>query len=118
VRRLSPGGCPISLARYKRDIHYLDDGEHARVGRDLLDVRLATWRYRADGAGAPTRLGFIIDDVGGGPAVAPDGQSVDLYGYTSMTVAAVQEQARRIDALERQVRALERELARRRVDGR
>jgi hypothetical protein len=33
---------------------------------------------------------------------------VDLYGFTSTTVAALQEQRREIDRLEREMRALER----------
>ncbi|MGH7896283.1 MAG: hypothetical protein ACREQL_16575, partial [Candidatus Binatia bacterium] len=59
-------------------------------------------------------LGFIIDDVGTSPAVAADGGHVDLYGYTSMAVAAIQAQQKRIEALEREVAALRRALASRR----
>jgi len=106
------GGCPISRARWKRDVRYLDGAERERVARALLDVPLATWRYASDGAGGRARLGFLIDDVEGAPAVAADGEHVDLYGYASMTVAAVQEQAREIERLRREVRAL-----RRRLDG-
>src|SRR5439155_22412171 len=57
-------------------------------------------------------LGFIIDAVGASPAVAADGGHVDLYGYTSMAVGAIQAQQRRIDALTREVAALRAELAR------
>jgi hypothetical protein len=38
---------------------------------------------------------------------------VDLYAYTSMTVAALQVQAEQIDALQREVAALRQELTRR-----
>ena len=58
-------------------------------------------------------LGFIIDDVGPGPSVAPNGQTVDLYGYTSMAVATLQVQAQEIAELKAELAALKAELARR-----
>lgn len=103
--------CPISKAAYKHDIRYLADDDAERLRDELLDVRLATWAYTAEGAGAPTHLGFIIDDVEPSPAVAADGETVDLYGYTSMTVATLQVQQRQIEALQAEVAALRTELA-------
>ncbi len=103
--------CPISLARYKRDIKYLGEGDIRRLHDELLSYHLTTYQYRSQGAGGPERLGFLIDDVGTGPSVAPDGRTVDLYGYTSMAVAAIQEQSRVIEALTRKVEALERKIA-------
>ena len=72
--------------------------------------RLASYQYNVPGAPADTHLGFIIDDVEPSPSVAPNGDTVDLYGYTSMAVAAVQEQAREIDQLKREVASLRHEL--------
>lgn len=103
-------GCPISLKAYKHDIRYLSDAEVEGVRDALMDVPLATWQYNADGAAAPTHLGFIIDDLGESPAVAESGDHVDLYGYTSMTVAALQAQQKQIDALSAQVKALQQAL--------
>lgn len=103
--------CPISRAAYKRDIRYLDAGQAEGLRDELMSYRLATWEYRADGAAAPEHLGFIIDDVAPSPAVAADGETVDLYGYTSMTVATLQVQQRQIEALQAKVEALEAELA-------
>ncbi len=103
--------CPISLASYKRDIDYLDEVDVRRLHDALLSYRLTTYRYKAQGEKGPLRLGFLIDDVGTGPSVAPDGRAVDLYGYTSMAVAAIQEQARQIEALERKVKDLEKRLS-------
>jgi polyhydroxyalkanoate synthesis regulator phasin len=40
------------------------------------------------------------------------GQRVDLYGYTSMTVAAVQVQAREIEVLRAEIDALRRQVDR------
>jgi ketopantoate reductase len=74
-------------------------------------VPLATWRYKGEPEAGPAHLGFLIDDlVQGGvthPAVRPDGGHVDLYGYTSLTLAAVQEQAVGLAALQAELRALQ-----------
>lgn len=69
---------------------------------------LARFRYRGD-LSAREQLGFIIEDVEATPGV--DGDHVDLYGYTTMGVAAIQEQAARIEALERELHALRARLA-------
>jgi hypothetical protein len=103
---IGSGACPISRAAFKRDITYLSLSQADALYGDLRDVKLAKWIYKDDVTGAP-HTGFIIDDmVSGSPAVTRDGDHVDLYGYTSMTVAAVQAQARRIDALEKEIAEL------------
>lgn len=102
--------CPISRAKYKTDIQYLGGAELDRVRDDLLEIKLATYRYRAGGPGAPVQLGFIIDDVGGGPSVNADGETVNLYGYTSMAVAALQAQERELAALREEVASLRRQV--------
>jgi hypothetical protein len=104
------GGCPISRARYKHDIRYLPEAELRRAHDDLMDVRLATWRYNHEDATAREHLGFIIDDNPASPSVARDGEHVDLYGYTSMAVAAAQVQDRRMQALEAELAALREEM--------
>lgn len=121
--RSQDGGCPISLARHKRDIRYLDAEALVATAAAAGDVRLATWNYRWEPPGTPPHLGFLIDDQVPGPAVAADGQRVDLYGHTSLAIAGVQAQQARTAALEAQVQALadrveaqEHELARLRAD--
>jgi hypothetical protein len=72
---------------------------------------LATWRYNDEDPNAREHLGFIIDDQPlTSPAVRPTGDRVDLYGYTSMAVAAIQEQHRQIEALQKEVKNLREEL--------
>ena len=114
--------CPISQARWKRDIHYLDRGELTRIANELLATRLARYVYRADAPGAAQtgrdgtatapRLGFIIDDLDrDSPAVRPGGERVDLYGYTSMAVAAIKIQAETIRQLQQEIAELRAEMA-------
>ena len=69
-------------------------------------MRLATYRYKEEPNEARAHLGFIIDDMPDSFAVAADRRHADLYGYTSMLLATVQEQQERIEALEKQVNAL------------
>ena len=105
------GGCPISLRAAKTDIHYVGPLQAAQLHQALLDVRLADYQYREGVAAPGHHLGFIIDDQpSGSPAVRPDGQRVDLYGYTSMAVAALQVQEQRLVEQERQLAAQSAEL--------
>lgn len=104
--------CPISLRAAKTDIRYLAPDEVGRVANDLRDVKLATWRYNDEPAGSKPHMGFIIDDLPAqSPAVRADGGHVDLYGYASMNAAAVQDQERRIAALEKEIAELKAALA-------
>ena len=106
------GGCPISRRAYKHDIRYLSDAERAAAAAQVLEMPLATWAYNHEPAGQRAHLGFIIDDLSAAsPAVAADGNHVDLYGYTSLTVAAVQGQAVQLQAAEARIARLESELA-------
>ena len=104
------GQCPISRRRYKHNIQYLGAPDVKRLHDALLKFPLASYQYSVPGASADTHLGFIIDDVEPSPSVAPNGDTVDLYGYTTMAVAAVQEQAREIAQLKREVASLRSEL--------
>jgi len=105
----------VSRRSFKRDIAYLSTAETTQLYDELLRFRLATYRYKAeDQCSTAPHLGFIIDDVGSSPAVGPDGDHVDLYGYSSMAVAAIQTQAKQIEQLQREVAALRRTLRSRR----
>jgi hypothetical protein len=104
------GQCPISRAEYKTQIEYLGAGERARLARDLQTIPLVRYRYKD----APDRahLGFIIEDVEPSPSVDSSHDRVDLYGYTSMAVAAIQEQQKQLDELRHEMAALRSELTR------
>ena len=103
------GVCPISRRMYKRDIEQLDDAALRRLYDDLRRIQLSTYAYRTDPAGTPRHLGFIIDDTKTPYPINPDGNSVDLYGYMSMAVAAIKVQSKEIEALRAEVARLKRE---------
>jgi hypothetical protein len=107
---MGPGGCPISRRESKDAIRYLTAEDRRRVHDELLAFHLATWEYRPPLADGKRHFGFVIDDVGSSPSVEPNGSVVDLYGYTSMAVAAFQEQAAQIDELKREVARLRKDL--------
>jgi hypothetical protein len=99
--RLAPGGCPISRRELKHDIEYLTREDRARLSDEILGVKLATYRYNA--APERERLGFIIEDLEPSASIDSGRDMVDLYGYTSMAVAALQTQAEEIAALRREI---------------
>jgi len=95
------GACPISSPERKFDIRLLDDAELAVLGQALLDTRLSTWRYEHDPMAL--RLGFLIDADAPPYSVAPGGETVDLYGYISLAVAALKSQRLQLTRLKGEV---------------
>ena len=84
----------------KDDIVYVDDEEREALAHQALEIPLAHYRYKTEPPEARRRLGFIIDDQPDpSPAVQSDRKHVDEYGYTSMLLATVQEQARELERL-------------------
>jgi len=124
--RTSPGGCPISYRHTKKDIHYLDQERLREVTDSLLSFQLATWNYKHEsteaGSSTDPHLGFIIEDVlllgaekknldrsstsSSSPAIDEKRGMVDLYGYLSMAVAAIQTQQREINDLRSEIELL------------
>jgi hypothetical protein len=102
----SGGTCPVSARRAKQDIVYLGAAERARLAAELQGFKLATYKYRDPALGGKRHLGFIVDDVPDSPAVDRDGNQVDLYGYASMLVAAVQAQGEEIARLKAELARL------------
>lgn len=107
--------CPISTARAKREIAYVDREATERLHDELMSTRLATYRYKSpapEGTGGTDarHLGFIIEDMPeGSAAVLGSRDRVDLYGYTSMAVASLQHQQREIDGLKAELARLREE---------
>lgn len=102
-------GCPISSAKFKSDIRYLEPGDLERLREETLKFRLANYRYKPEFSrdSDAEHLGFIIEDNPQSPAVEQGRDRVDLYGYVSMVVATLQVQEKEIQSLRQQLRALE-----------
>jgi uncharacterized small protein (DUF1192 family) len=72
-----------------------------------MSLPLASYRYKqAEDAGP--QLGFIIEDIE--PSVAVSGDHVNMYGYLSMAVAAIQVQQEQIASLQRELERLRAQL--------
>ena len=92
----------------------MNEHERQLLADEIAKVKLTTYTYNDPSLGTDKHLGFIIEDNRSSPAVYPNQRRVDLYGYTSMAVAALQAQAREIDGLRHEVKALRRALRRHR----
>lgn len=108
-------GCPISRAEFKSNIEYVTPGERAALASEILGFRIATWEYNA--TPGVERLGFIIEDHEPSPAIRSERDQVDSYAYSTMILAAVQEQQAQIEALQQQVQQLQQVVHRCEQDG-
>ena len=105
------GGAQGSSIRLKKDVAYLDDEARTRIAQDVLSMRLANWEYIEPKLGSGRHLGIVIEDNPTIAAVNPSKESVNVYSYASMAIAAVQVQARELAELRDQVAQLREELA-------
>ncbi|MBI3185151.1 MAG: hypothetical protein HYZ28_23695 [Myxococcales bacterium] len=105
------GMCPISRARFKEDIELVTKAELLRYHDELMGLPLATYRYK-EGLGQNRHLGFIIDGNESLICVRPERDQVDVYGYTSMAVAALKVQAAQLAELREELASLKASLPR------
>lgn len=104
VWQMTNSSCPASTAAAKDDIAYVSDGDAEHLRDALMKIPLATYRYKNE---KDHHLGFIIEDLPpNSPAVLPSRDRVDLYGYLTMAVAAIQRQEKEIAALKLEVARL------------
>lgn len=99
---------PASSRRSKEDIAYVTPAELDELQHALVNIRLATFRYKQ--GDKARHLGFILEDS---PEIAASDLAharVDMYAYVSMAVAALQVQARSIESLEAEVDTLSNEV--------
>lgn len=110
--KMGTGGCPISTRKAKDGIEYVSDPQLQQLHDETMGIRLATYRYKPQVADpGPTHFGFIIEDNLQTPAVDPMHDRVDMYGYVSMVVAAMQVQEKEIAELRQQVEDARRDAA-------
>jgi hypothetical protein len=113
AKPIDTSNCPISSQKHKQDIEYLNESDLEKLAVLVQKIKLATYHYKDQPTAEQKHLGFIIEDNPKSPAVFTHRERVDLYGYASMAVAAVQVQQKQIRALEKQIAELRTELARR-----
>ena len=101
-----PGGCPVSTRAAKKDIRYLSPTEKEELAEEVDRIPLATYEYTDPVRAGSRHLGFILEDNPVPFGEDAEHNQVDLYGYTSTLVAALQAQSKRIEALELEVRSL------------
>jgi hypothetical protein len=100
----APIACPRSSAKFKNDIHYVDESQLAELHEETMRVRLATYNYKGQyGDPDVKHLGFIIEDNPQSFAVDRGHDRVDIYGYLSMVVAAMQVQEKQIEELRQEL---------------
>jgi hypothetical protein len=105
-------GCPVSSRQYKDGIEYVGGAQLQQLHDEALGIRLATYRYKPQvDDPEPTHLGFILEDNAQTPAVDTKHNRVDMYGYVSMVVAAMQVQEKEIAQLREDLQAAKRDLA-------
>jgi len=107
----SPYGCPVSSKTYKRDIQYLAFDDLRRVAEQVASLRLARWQYIDPKLGTGPLLGIIVEDAPTSDAIDGSGDRIDIYGYTSMAIAAAQVNAKDVEALRHEIDALRAEVA-------
>lgn len=107
--------CPRSLASTKTDVRYLSPSELEARRATVRGLRLAEWRYRWEAPSAPLHLGVVIDDAaqipGAAPILSADRRSIDLYGYTSLAVGALQAQEAELATMRKELADLRKRLA-------
>ncbi|MGZ3420482.1 MAG: hypothetical protein ACXVEE_21580 [Polyangiales bacterium] len=102
----SPGGCPVSTRRAKKNIAYLSSVDVDALAAEALSLRLASWQYQDPALGAGPHVGIILEDDPNSFAVDKGKDMVDLYGYSTLALAAAQSQAKKIAALEAELAEL------------
>ena len=91
--RMQPGGCPISRARFKRDIEYVSMDERARLANQVLALPLATRRYREGDVKPEPRAAVPSVSRSSTRAAPPRAASISSSARGSTTAAAMRPKA-------------------------
>jgi hypothetical protein len=103
--------CPKSSRAAKEEIHYLSDVELRALRDEVARTRLATFKYKPGQGDTRSHLGVILEDDPSSPAADMARGQVDLYGYSSLAIAASQVQGSEIAELRARIERLEKECA-------
>ncbi len=93
----------------KTDISYVDASTTEEMFNQLVNLKIANYRYKIEDPSDPLRLGFIAEDAQkiAPEVLSPDGKGVDLYKLATFTLSGVQTLAAKVDAQDLRLTSLE-----------
>ena len=93
----------------KNDISYVDASTTDQMLGQLLQLKVATYRYKIENQNDPLRLGFIAEDAQkiAPEVLSPDGKGVDLYKLATFTLSGVQALAAKVNGQDLRLTSLE-----------
>ncbi|MDD3531309.1 MAG: DUF5011 domain-containing protein [Candidatus Pacebacteria bacterium] len=97
----------------KDDISYIATSTAASMLNQLVNLKIANYRYKIENQNDPLRLGLIAEDT---QSVAPevlsaDGKGVDIYKLATFTLAGAQALAEKISGQEVHLASIEERVA-------
>ncbi|MCF8144423.1 MAG: tail fiber domain-containing protein [Deltaproteobacteria bacterium] len=100
----------ICSREYKEDIRKVDTAAYPMMLAKLVDMELATYKYKKEyGGDGDTKLGFIAEDMPE-EVLSKDGKGVDLYELLALTIGAVKAHQKETDELKAENDALRQEI--------
>ena len=93
----------------KTDISYVTASTTDDMLGQLVNLKVATYRYKIEDQNDPLRLGFIAEDAQqiAPEILSPDGKGVDIYKFATFTLAGVHALAAKVDAQNTRLTSLE-----------
>ncbi len=98
-----------STREAKTDVNYATASSSETMLDRLVNLKVATYRYKIEDQSDPLRIGFIAEDVQtiAPEILAPNGKGVDIYKLATFTLSGVQALATKLDAEHMRVTSLE-----------
>ena len=96
----------LSSKEFKEDIKEVDNSEYPIMLAKLVDMELATYKYKKEYSGdGSKKLGFIAEEMPK-EVLSTDGKGVDIYELLAFTIGAIKEQQNQIAVLMKEIESL------------
>jgi len=98
-----------STREAKVDISYTTASSSEQMLNQLVNLKVATYRYKIEDQNDPLRLGFIAEEaqIVAPEVLSPDGKGVDLYKLATFTLSGVQALSAKVNAQNTRITSLE-----------
>ncbi len=98
-----------STRNAETDMSYIDASTTESMFTQLMDLKVATYRYKIENQNDPLRLGLVAEDAQtiAPEILSPDGTGIDLYKLATFTLSGVQTLATKVSAEDARVTSLE-----------